>query len=69
MGFSCFAQGFSPLRKWTFGAGYNHPAVVLQSFFLTWTTSPCYSNLFNVISWVGTDNKGQLKAVVRSQKR
>ena len=46
---------------------YNHPAVVLQPFFLTWTTSPCYSNLFNV-SWVGTDNKGQLKAVVRSQK-
>ena len=67
VGFSFFAQGFSPLRKWTFGAGYNHPAVVLQPFFLTWTTSPCYSNLFNV-SWVGTDNKGQLKAVVRSQK-
>ena len=21
---------FAPLRKWTFGAGYNHPAVVLQ---------------------------------------
>ena len=67
VGFSFFAQGFSPLRKWTFGAGYNHPTVVLQPFFLTWTTSPCYSNLFNV-SCVGTDNKGQLKAVVRSQK-
>ena len=24
---------FAPLRKWTFGAGYNHPAVVLQPFF------------------------------------
>ena len=68
VGFSFFAQGFSPLRKWTVGAGYNHPAVVLQPFFfLTWTTSPCYSNLFN-LCWVGTDNKGQLKAVVRSQK-
>ena len=33
VGFSFFAQGFSPLRKWTFGAGYNHPAVVLQPFF------------------------------------
>ena len=33
VGFSFFAQGFSPLRKWTFGAVYNHPAVVLQPFF------------------------------------
>ena len=45
-GFSFFAQGFSPLRKWTFGAGYNHQAVVLQPFFfLTSTTSPYYSYL------------------------
>ena len=66
-GVQLFCSGFSSLRKWTFGAGYNHPAVVLQPFILTWTTSPCYSNLFNV-SWVGTDNKGQLKAVVRAQK-
>ena len=45
-GFSFFAQGFSPLRKWTFGAGYNHQAVVLQPFFfLTLTTSPYYSYL------------------------
>ena len=69
VGFSFFAHSFSPLRNWTFGAGYNHPAVVRQPFFfLTWTTSPCYSyfNLFNV-SLVVTDNKGQLKAVVRSQ--
>ena len=29
VGFSFFA----PLRKWTFGAGYNHPAVVLPPFF------------------------------------
>ena len=36
---------FAPLRKWTFGAGYNHPAVVLQPFFLTWTTSRYYSDL------------------------
>ena len=28
VGFSFFAHRFSPLRKWTFGAGYNHPAVV-----------------------------------------
>ena len=33
VGFSLFALGFSPLRKWTFGVGYNHPAVVLQLFF------------------------------------
>ena len=45
-GFSFFAQGFSSLRKWTFGAGYNHQAVVLQPFiFLTSTTSPYYSYL------------------------
>ena len=31
--FSIFAQGFSPLRKFTFGAVYKHPAVVLQPFF------------------------------------
>ena len=24
---------FAPFRKWTFGAGYNHEAVVLQPFF------------------------------------
>ena len=36
---------FVPLRKWTFGAGYNHPAVVVQPFFLTWTTSRYYSDL------------------------
>ena len=45
MGFSFFAQGISPLREWTFGAGYNHPAVVLQPFFLPWTTLPYYSYL------------------------
>ena len=28
VGFSFFAHSFSPLRNWTFGAGYNHPAVV-----------------------------------------
>ena len=47
-GFSFFAQGFSPLRKWTFGAGYiiMHQADVLQPFFfLTSTTSPYYSYL------------------------
>ena len=43
------------------------PLLFFSHFFLTWTTSPCFSNLFNV-SWVGTDNEGQLKAVVRSQK-
>ena len=57
---------FAPLRKWTFGAGYNHPAVVLQPFFLNlghFTLLLLFS-----VSWVGTHNKGQLKAVVRSQK-
>ena len=67
VGFSFFAQGVSPLRKWTFGQVIITPPLFFSHFFLTWTTSPCYSNLFNV-SWVGTDNEGQLKAVVRSQK-
>ena len=26
-------KGFSPTRRWTFGAGYNHPAVVLKPLF------------------------------------
>ena len=62
VGFSFFAL----LRKWTFGAGYNHQAVVLQPFFLNldhFTLLVLFS-----VSWVGTHNKGQLKAVVRSQK-
>ena len=62
MGFSILV----PLRKWTFGASYNHPAVVLQPFFLTWVHFTLLV-LFSV-SWVGTHNKGQLKTVVRSQK-
>ena len=33
VGFSFFAQGFSPLGKFTFGAVYKHPTVVLQPFF------------------------------------
>ena len=41
VGFSFFA----PLRKWTFGAGYNHQAVVREPFFKTWTTSPYYCYL------------------------
>ena len=66
MGFSFFAQGFSPLRKWTFGVGYNHPAVVLQPFFLNLDHFTLL--LFFSAFWVGNHNKGQLKAVVRSQK-
>ena len=55
MGFNFFAQGFSSVRKWTFVAGYNHPAVVLQPFFfLTWTTSPCYSNFLMYVGLVLT---------------
>ena len=54
MGFSIFA----PLRKWTFGAGYNHPAVVLQPFFLL---GPLHLITLICISWVGTHNKANLK--------
>ena len=62
VGFSFFA----PLRKWTFGAGYNHQAVVLQPFFLNLDHFSLLL-LFSVC-WVGTHNKDQLKAVVQSQK-
>ena len=54
VGFSIFA----PLRKWTFGAGYNHPAVVLQPFFLL---GPLHLITLICISWVGTHNKANLK--------
>ena len=59
MGFSFFAL----LRKWTFGAGYiiTMQAVVLQPFFLDldhFTVLVLFS-----VSWVGTHNKGQLKAM------
>ena len=63
MGFSFFAL----LGKWTFGVGYNHQAVVLQPFFFLNLDHFTLLRLFSV-SWVGTHNKGQLKAVVRSQK-
>ena len=62
VGFSFFA----PFRKWTFGAGYNHPAVVLQPFFLK--LGQLHLITLTCVSWVGTHNNGQLKAVVRSQK-
>ena len=54
---------FAPLRKWTlyFGAGYNHPAVVVQPFFLTWTTLRYYSYTLICVSWVGTHNQANLK--------
>ena len=48
-------KGFSPMRKWTFGAGYNHPAVVLKPLF---KLGPVHhlmtlsSNRKNVL-WVG----------------
>ena len=49
---------FAPLRKWTFGAGYNHPAVVLQPFFLL---GLLHLITLICISWVGTHNKANLK--------
>ena len=52
---------FAPLRKWTFGAGYSHPAVVVQPFFLTWTTLRYYSCTLICVSWVGTHNQANLK--------
>ena len=62
VGFSFFA----PLRKWTFGARNNHQAVVLQPFFLK--LGQLHLITLTCVSWVGTHNNGQLKAVVRSQK-
>ena len=62
MGFSFFA----PLRKWTFGAGYNHQAVVLQPFFLNLDHFTLL--LLFIVSWVDTHNEGQLKAVVSCHK-
>ena len=64
VGFSFSAQGFSPMRKWTFGAGYNHPAVVLQPLFSMRTSSPYYSYLM----FLGLVFTSQLKVVVRSEK-
>ena len=64
---NCGVQFFCPFEKvdiW--GRLYNHQAVVLQPFFLDldhFTVLVLFS-----VSWVGTHNKGQLKAVVRSQK-
>ena len=57
---------FAPLRKWTFGARNNHQAVVLQPFFLK--LGQLHLITLTCVSWVGTHNNGQLKAVVRSQK-
>ena len=54
MGFSIFV----PLRKWTFGAGYNHPAVVFQPCFLL---GPLHVITLICVSWVGTHNKANLK--------
>ena len=63
-------QGFSPLRKQTFGAGYNHPAVVLQPFFLNLDHFTLL--LLLILMFLGLvltiKNYSQLKAVVRSTK-
>ena len=55
-GFSFFAQGFSPLRKWTFGAGYNHQACCSSAIFFFNFDHFTLLLLLNV-SWVGTHNK------------
>ena len=63
VGFSCFA----PLREWTFGAGYIITRLLFFSHFFLNLDHFTLLVLFSV-SWVGTHNKGQLKAVVQSQK-
>ena len=57
MGFSCVAQGFSLtcMRKWTFGAGCNHPAGVLQPFVLT-RTSLCITLIWYFLGWYSQAN-------------
>ena len=49
---------FAPLRKWTFGAGYNHQAVVFQPFFLL---GPLHVITLICVSWVGTHIRANLK--------
>ena len=59
-----FFYSFEEVDIW--GRLCNHQAVVLRPFFLNLAHFTLLV-LFSV-SWVGTHNKGQLKAVVRSQK-
>ena len=59
---NCGVQFFCPFEKVdVWGRLYNHQAVVLQPFFLDldhFTVLVLFS-----VSWVGTHNKGQLKAM------
>ena len=67
-GSAFFFKGFSPMRKWTFGAGYNHPAVVLKPLF-----KPGPVHLMTLSSnckmFCGLVFTSRLEAVVRSQNK
>ena len=64
VGFSIFAQGFSPMRKWTFGAGYNQ--LLFYSLFFN---EDQFTLLNSYLIFLGLVFTSQLKAVVRSRKK
>ena len=62
-------KGFSPLRKWTFGAGYNHPAVVLKPLFKLGPVHHLITLSRNGKMFCGLVFTSRLNAVVRSQNK